>query len=396
MRSLLSILAGASLAAAWTELSHAPFMNKNIDAIVQPGAYTSHMHTFFGSDAITNVLPTSADLQTGCYTGDNPNDLSVYCASFTPPTLSTQLSHSQLTSATGVPTLYHVDGDTYTEVPIFKFSTYYTNAFATSPIPQDFAMLSGNASATTQAEADNPYNNMEWFCEGSDARESNVAQMPSSTCDQHLQVNLVFPQCVNPDDHSDYDFADDSQACPEGMVSIPQLRYRVLYDTRSVAPSGWSGAAPFLLSCSDTLGAGYCFHGDFVNGWYEDAAENMLANGGGGYTDGQFVAGSHGDSAVEATCTAADQDPGNGTSDYLASLEMMAGGAAGDETPTPTAALSTPAATVPAMTTTTTTTTPKPSATQAPDSRRRQKHRTGMQLGQQGKRSIGRESKARL
>ncbi|KAL4901258.1 hypothetical protein BDW74DRAFT_170217 [Aspergillus multicolor] len=309
MRSLLSILAGAGLATAWTELSHAPFMNKNIDAIVQPGAYTSHMHTFFGSDAITNVLPTSAELQTGCYTGNNPNDLSVYW----------------------VPTLYHVDGDTYTEVPIFKFSTYYTNAFATNAVPQDFAMLSGNASATTQTEADNPYNDMEWFCEGSDAREANVAQMPTSTCDEHLQVNLVFPQCVNPDDLS-YDFADDSQTCPEGMVSIPQLRYRVLYNTRAVAPDGWSGSAPFLLSCSDTPGDGYCFHGDFINGWYEDAAKNLLAGGGGGYDDGQFISGSHGDVALEATCTATDQDPVNGTSDYLASLEMMANeGSAGNE-----------------------------------------------------------------
>lgn len=80
-RSILSVLAGSSIAAAWTELSHAPFMTKNIDAIVVPGTYTSHMHSFFGSDAITNVLPTSAELQEGCYSGDNPNDLSVYCKS---------------------------------------------------------------------------------------------------------------------------------------------------------------------------------------------------------------------------------------------------------------------------------------------------------------------------
>ncbi|KAL3492496.1 hypothetical protein BJX62DRAFT_236095 [Aspergillus germanicus] len=304
MRSIVSILAGAGLASAWTELHHAPFMNKNIDAIVVPGTYTSHMHTFFGSDAITNVLPTSAELQAGCYTGDNPNDLSVYW----------------------VPTLYHVSSTTFTEVPIFRFSTYYTNSFATTAIPQDLAMISGNASATSQSAADHPYNDLEWFCEGSDEREADIARMPTSTCDQHLQVNLRFPQCVNPDDHSEYDFADESETCPEGMVAIPQLRYRVLYDTKSVAPDGWSGAAPFQLSCSDTPGDGYCFHGDFINGWFEDAAENMLINGGGGYDDGQFIAGEHGDSAVEASCTAVDRDPEGGTSDYYTSLEMMAGG----------------------------------------------------------------------
>ncbi|KAL4996645.1 hypothetical protein BDV10DRAFT_202250 [Aspergillus recurvatus] len=235
------------------------------------------------------------------------------------------LSHLAALSHIGVPTLYHVDGDTFTEVPIFRFSTYYTNGFSVA-IPQDFAIISGNASATTQAEADHPYNDLEWFCEGSDEREADIAKMPTSTCDQHLQVNLRFPQCINPDNHAEYDFAGDDENCPDGMVVIPQLRYRVLYDTKLVAPNGWSGNAPFQLSCSDTPGGGYCFHGDSINGWYEDAAENMLINGGGGYDDGQFISGEHGSVAVEATCTATDQDQQNGTSDYYTSLEMMANG----------------------------------------------------------------------
>ncbi|RAH75418.1 DUF1996 domain-containing protein [Aspergillus aculeatinus CBS 121060] len=309
--AVASLLAGTSLVAAWTELSHAQFMSKNIDAIVVPGTYTSHMHTFFGSDAITNVMPTSADLQQGCYSGDNPNDLSVYW----------------------VPTLYYVDGDTYTEVPIFKFSTYYTNSYSAIAIPQDLAMISGNASAKTQAEADHPYNDLEWFCEGSDEREADVARMPTSTCSQHLQVNLVFPSCVDPANIAEYDFPDDSHTCPEGMSSFPQLRYRVLYDTKKVAPDGWSGdAAPFQLSCSDTPGDGYCFHADFINGWFADAAENMLTKGGGGYDDEQFIAGEHGSEAVEASCTPTDQDPDHGTSDYLTSVEMKEnGGAVADD-----------------------------------------------------------------
>jgi hypothetical protein len=52
---------------------------KNIDPIVSPGKYESHMHTFFGSDAITKDMPTSKQLQEGCTTAKNPNDLSVYC-----------------------------------------------------------------------------------------------------------------------------------------------------------------------------------------------------------------------------------------------------------------------------------------------------------------------------
>lgn len=81
MRSILSFLAGTSIASAYTVINHKPFMNKNVDALVVPGTYTSHMHTFFGSDVITNVKPTTAELQKGCYSGDNANDLSVYCMS---------------------------------------------------------------------------------------------------------------------------------------------------------------------------------------------------------------------------------------------------------------------------------------------------------------------------
>ncbi|KAJ0426199.1 hypothetical protein BJY00DRAFT_307696 [Aspergillus carlsbadensis] len=388
MRSLITILAGAGLASAWTELHHAPFMNKNVDAIVVPGTYTSHMHTFFGSDAITNVLPTSSELQAGCYTGDNPNDLSVYW----------------------VPTLYHVSGSTFTEVPIFRFSTYYTNSFSIAAIPQDFAMISGNASATTQSAADHPYNDLEWFCEGSDEREADMAKMPTSTCDQHLQVNLRFPQCVSPDDHSEYDFADETETCPEGMVAIPQLRYRVLYDTKAVAPGGWSGAAPFQLSCSDTPGDGYCFHGDFINGWFEDAAENMLVNGGGGFDDGQFIAGEHGDSPLEASCTAVDRDPQGGTSDYYTSLEMIEDGGGGvvdsvqpesaAGSPTAGDTLVTPApVTTDSVAAATQTSSTTPSVTPSRTSTRRPSGTTGTYYGNKEtcssttKRSIGQKSK---
>lgn len=212
-------------------------------------------------------------------------------------------------------------------MPIFRFSTYYTNAFAEIAIPQDFAMITGNASAQSQAEADHAYNGLEWFCEGSDAREPDIAKFPTSTCEQHLQVSLRFPNCVNPDDLSEYDWSDTStNKCPGGMKAIPQLRYAARYDTASVVPGGWSGGdAPFQLSCGSAAGGGYCFHADFINGWFEDAAENMLAQGGGGYEDGQFISGSHGTADVTPECTPTDQDPENGTSDYWTSVEMKGG-----------------------------------------------------------------------
>ena len=79
MKSFIGLLATASVAQAYTVISHDQFMTKNIDALVVPGTFKSHMHSFFGSDAINITKPTSADLQQGCYSGDNANDLSVYC-----------------------------------------------------------------------------------------------------------------------------------------------------------------------------------------------------------------------------------------------------------------------------------------------------------------------------
>lgn len=77
MRATVILLAGS--AAALTDIEHKPFMRKNIDPIVYPGKYVSHMHSFYGSDALTKNLPTTAELQKGCPSGENPNDMSVYC-----------------------------------------------------------------------------------------------------------------------------------------------------------------------------------------------------------------------------------------------------------------------------------------------------------------------------
>lgn len=75
------LLAGAGIANAYTIAVAEPFMRKNIDPVVIPGQYKSHMHTFFGSDAVTVSTNTSAELQAGCSTAENPNDYSSYCKS---------------------------------------------------------------------------------------------------------------------------------------------------------------------------------------------------------------------------------------------------------------------------------------------------------------------------
>ncbi|KAF5005417.1 hypothetical protein FDECE_8138 [Fusarium decemcellulare] len=295
------LLVGA--AQAYTQVNvNTPFMLKNIDPIVFPGAFDkSHLHSFFGSDAVTANTKTSAELQQGCTNAENPNDLSVYW----------------------VPTpLYTADGTNYEPIPVSRFSAYYNlgETEAEVPIPQDLQMVAGEATAQTQAEmiADAK---AEWFCEGGGGGETDANGFPSETCGTHLQQLLYFPQCVNTETlETGYKSRDHGTAnwCPEGMKSMPQLRFSIRYDLRKVLPNGWSGGAPVKLAC----GPAWCSHGDFINGWTEEAAQNMLAttlekqkfsevNGAlGGFKDGP-------------TCEATDADPSNGTSDYNESVSLM-------------------------------------------------------------------------
>jgi len=64
---------------AYTVTNNKMYMLKNIDPIKSPGTFDSHIHSFFGSDAVGVDMPTSKQLQAGCTSGDNPNDMSVYC-----------------------------------------------------------------------------------------------------------------------------------------------------------------------------------------------------------------------------------------------------------------------------------------------------------------------------
>lgn len=73
------LLAAANTVHGYTIVDSGFLMRKNIDPIVVPGQYKSHMHSFFGSDAVNLNTTTSEELRTGCHTNSNANDFSVYC-----------------------------------------------------------------------------------------------------------------------------------------------------------------------------------------------------------------------------------------------------------------------------------------------------------------------------
>ncbi|KAF6812379.1 oxidoreductase [Colletotrichum plurivorum] len=291
----------AGVAQAYTQVNVAtPFMTKNIDPIVFPGQYDkSHLHSFFGSDAVTVSTKTSAELQKGCTNAENPNDLSVYW----------------------IPTpLYTTDGGkTYEPMPVSRFSAYYNlgETPAEVAIPQNLQMVAGDATAMTKdkmpAEAQ-----ATWACENGGGGALDENGFPSETCGTHLQQLLYFPQCVNTETLETGYKDRRGGKCPSGMKSMPQLRFSIRYDLRKVLPNGWKGGAPFKLAC----GPAWCSHGDFINGWTEDAAQNMIAT-----TQEKMkfsgVSGKLGDYKAGTTCKATDADPSRGTSDYAESVKAM-------------------------------------------------------------------------
>jgi hypothetical protein len=162
---------------AYTQVNvPSPFMYKNIDPIVFPGEHAkSHLHSFFGSDAVTVSLPTSDELRAGCTNAENPNDLSVYW----------------------VPTLLYKSGTGSLEpVPVGRFSAYYGlgDSPAEIPIPENLAMLAGDAKATTPDEMPTEAH-ATWACEGDDASPLDKNGFPSKGCSAILQQLLYFPNC---------------------------------------------------------------------------------------------------------------------------------------------------------------------------------------------------------
>ncbi|KAJ6101472.1 hypothetical protein N7499_001102 [Penicillium canescens] len=310
-RSILLSALAAGMSNAYTVTVSELLMFKNIDPIVLPGQYNSHMHSIFGSDAITVNTTKSSELQKGCSTTVNPNDFSAYW----------------------VPTLYLVQDEDNTHIPItpMRFSAYYEGLeSAEIAIPQDYKDVAGNASATSQEHVEKSAG-ISWFCEGDDTDEDkDDAAFPTKTCSTHLQTLLLFHDCVNPDTlESAYSGNPQVNSgygenwCPAGMSRMPQLRFSIRYDLRSLLPDGWSGPPPLALAC----GTSYCSHGDFINGWLPEAAENMLLSP----SKREYFAvdgplGGASDGSVCGAENARDRDPTHGTSDYVESLKMMSSG----------------------------------------------------------------------
>lgn len=222
-------------------------------------------------------------------------------------------------------------------MPLSRFSAYYVDIDkAEIAIPQNYRAVVGNAQAQTQADVPS-LAGQSWFCEHGDVvqPEKDAAAFPLKGCPVFLQTLLLFHDCVNPDTlesaysgtHNwDGDFHPTNR-CPAGMFRMPRLRFSIRFDMRKILPDGWDGTAPLELSC----GPSYCFHGDFINGWLPEAAENMLlANSKRDFAGVSGPAGRYNAGSVCGAEYAQDADPENGTAELEESRVILESGDEGD------------------------------------------------------------------
>ena len=74
--------------------------------------------------------------------------------------------------------------------------------------------------------------------------------------------------------------------------------------------------------CRLACGWSYCSHGDFINGWLPEAAENML-NARSKTEFAEVMGPLRGDADGAACQNPVDADPDHGTDDYETSVTMM-------------------------------------------------------------------------
>ncbi|KAK6352026.1 hypothetical protein TWF718_005175 [Orbilia javanica] len=274
-----------------------------LDPIVNPGGIAGHMHSIFGGNAFTDLMPGDyASTHSTCTNANVKNDHSNYW----------------------VPSLYFKspeDGSLY-PVELFYAKVYYffeaTNDDI-KPFPKGFRMRAGDP---TLRHPPNPARNnldsskgditpAQWTCPRdkpttplyppeSDGTKGVGVQDPSNggqgwgfpdqECDGYaspLRADIHFPSCVNPDlDVEDWKHnsaypssnGQGGEDCPPGWIHVPHVFMEVYWNTLKFKDMWQKGTGhqPWVLSNGDTTG--YSLHADFINGWDSATLEYLINN----------------------------------------------------------------------------------------------------------------------
>ncbi|OLT14662.1 hypothetical protein BJF78_17655 [Pseudonocardia sp. CNS-139] len=138
------------------------------------------------------------------------------------------------------------------------------------PMPQLLRVITGDAKAVTNGDQNV---RAQWTCRGFEDRAST--EYPICPSGSRLLRVLDFPSCwdgerLDSENHRDHVvFPEDSGACPDDTVAVPQLRMILAYDQ----PAGRTFA---LDSFPDQQHNPITDHGDFVNGMPRGLMEEVV------------------------------------------------------------------------------------------------------------------------
>lgn len=244
-----------------THVDCSAFMRDMVDPIVSPGTNSTHLHTFFGSDAISRTTNSSDELRAGC-TSCSQQDFSSYW----------------------LPTLYFVIDEGKTRVPVeVKLRAYYAgapeyNGVPVNPLPQGMRMVTGNAFATNSSDAEQV--GVNWYCDGEEDGGKTKGQatweFPDRCCKMWMKGNIGFPQFVKQLDDGSWTW---SRSAQEGYMRIPYIRLMVQYRM-----AGQYDMTKGYLELSS--GPSYTYHADFFNGWREAQTQELVTQNPADYPEG--------------------------------------------------------------------------------------------------------------
>ncbi|KAK0753497.1 hypothetical protein B0T18DRAFT_452427 [Schizothecium vesticola] len=330
-----------------------PLMDCRIDAIVQPGGPSSHVHTFMGAGNI-GWSSTGEELRQSTCT-------------------NTQLNADK--SAYWFPKLYFKDpSDGKLEpVPLYYAAVYYFFEPTNDDIkafPLGLQIVSGNAMARTPPVKTNinnldpsrgpvspavitcprkdPKSPTSWPA-GSDGSSAGIGDpqnlgqgigFPLQVCDglySPMRVDVHMPSCYDPaagltSFRSNTAFPTDAgngrQDCPKGWVHLPHMFFETYWDTQKFASrmQGVVGKeSPFVFSNGDTTG--FSAHADFIAGWDETALQQIIDNCNVGHeslhTCPGLIGGVNSNNNCKATCPV--QEDVNGKLDKLPGNNLLSG-----------------------------------------------------------------------
>ncbi|OAL44952.1 hypothetical protein IQ07DRAFT_591792 [Pyrenochaeta sp. DS3sAY3a] len=245
------LFAFAPFANAFFRVTCAPYKRERIDALISPGKESSHMHTFWGGRNIGPDPITSGELRQGCTSCDNQHDKSAYW----------------------IPTLYYVKNGVPVPVKVSIFHVYYQGQNeGLEPFPEDYAVVAGSPDRTEEELRQRGGAGIDWHYVTSDEKKE-AWEFPKKRGDGWLRANVPFPSWVVKD-ASLGRYRECVDRKEEGCRKVMSMFFAIWYDARDPEFFTFENGDHLALSS----GGGHTYHGDFIYGWDQSVATEIVRN----------------------------------------------------------------------------------------------------------------------